>query len=529
MLIARSSAIIINYLVTMQNIPISKLKKKILIVQVEPPQAEEGGDYYYRTYAPSFSLSRDKDIYVVNLSNISRKKEELLTCADILILKNICDPDILPVIAERKRTGKISIYEIADDLGAIPSWNPVYFFYQNKENVSLFKKTAVNCDAIQFTVNELRRIYGYLNDRTAVFPNQISIIPPQRKVASQEDLIIGWSGSHGHWEDIKEIAPVLINWLKEHRSVKLYLMCSEDIWNLFHQVPDRQKKLFPTGSLDNYYDFLRHLDIGLAPLNDTAFNRSRSDVKFLEYSISEVVPVLQDLTPYREYVRDGRTGILFNSPEKLISILDLLYADTQLRLNITRQARDYVLQYRLQKDHNAERLDFYFSLLKQAPPEEKQIDEVFDVLEKETGTSRCGQYLRLAPAPFEDCLYNGLILSQIDHDKSQARSMFDKAKALQPQNYLPHLFGASVMPDMMQSLQEAINLNPRSIKSLILLGEQYAAKNDFINALKYFETAANLFPAYEIPYIRTAQLLKTLGQEKPAEELFLKARELMIN
>lgn len=533
MLIALCFTIIFitNYeqLSTMQSISTTKSTSEILIVQVEPPQAEEGGDYYYRTYAPSFSLSQEKDIHAINLSNISRKKEELFTCADILILKNICDPDILPVIAERKQTGKISIYEIADNLDAIPPWNPVYFFYKNTENISLFKKTAASCDAVQFTVSELQIIYSYLNSRTAVFPNQISHIPPQRKNILRKDLIIGWGGSHGHWEDIKEISPTLTNWLKEHPSVKLHLMCSEDIWNLFRQVPDKQKKLFPTGSLESYYDFLGHLDIGLAPLNDTAFNRSRSDVKFLEYAVSEVVPVLQDLKPYREYSQDGYTAMLFNNPAKLTAILDLLYIDIQLRTNIARQARNYVLQHRLQSNHNRERLDYYFSIIRQLSPRENAINEIFHALEKETGASRNGRYLQLSPAPFENYLYNGLILSQIDGDTLKARSMFERAKHMEPRNYLPHLFGATVMPDAIGSLNQAINLNPRSIKSMILLGEQYAARNDFVNALKYFEMAASLFPAYEVPYIRAAQALKNIGLGAQAEELFTKAQALTIN
>jgi hypothetical protein len=512
----------------MQNKLSEKSNDDILIVQIEPPQAEEGGDYYYRTYAPSFSLSRELGTHVINLSNISRKKEELAILADILILKNICDPDILPMLAERKKLGRISLYEIADDLGAIPAWNPVHFFYQNRENISLFKKIAASCDGIQFSVNELQRKYGHLNSRTVVFPNQLSIIPSERD-NRQKDLVIGWGGSHGHLEDMKIIAPALTGWLTEHPDVKLYLMCSRDIWELFGQVRNVQKKLYPTGSLEMYYAFLRDIDIGLAPLNDTAFNRSRSDVKFLEYAVSEVVPVLQNLIPYRENVSDGINGILFESPAQLISTLDLLHADRQLGIIIARQARSYVLDNRLQKDHNAQRLDFYRSFPKRSVPPERRINEIFNELEKETGTARSGRHLHLSPAAFETSLYNGLILSQIDHDKSRARSMFDHAKTLQPQNYLPYLFGASVMPDAIGSLQEAIRLNPLSIKSLLLLGEEYAAKNDLRNALKYMESAATLFPAYEIPYLRAAKVMNSMNQPDAAEHLIRKAAELMIN
>ena len=79
----------------------------VLISQVEPPQREDCGDYYYRTHAPGLTMSEEEGIYVVNLTNVHRKKEEIMSQADVLILKNICDPDMLPLIKERKKKKKL--------------------------------------------------------------------------------------------------------------------------------------------------------------------------------------------------------------------------------------------------------------------------------------------------------------------------------------------------------------------------------------------------------------------------------------
>ena len=40
----------------------------ILIVQVEPPQREDGGDYYDRPYAPVLAMAREEGVYVANLT-----------------------------------------------------------------------------------------------------------------------------------------------------------------------------------------------------------------------------------------------------------------------------------------------------------------------------------------------------------------------------------------------------------------------------------------------------------------------------
>ena len=119
----------------------------LFISQVEPPQNSDGGDYFYRTHAPSVALAKEEGVYVVNLTNVQRNKFEILDQSDVLILKNICDPDFLPLIEKRKLSGKVTIYEIADDLCALQPWNPVYFFYKDKENQSLVHKLASCCNA----------------------------------------------------------------------------------------------------------------------------------------------------------------------------------------------------------------------------------------------------------------------------------------------------------------------------------------------------------------------------------------------
>ena len=72
--------------------------RPLLIPQIESPQREEGGDYYYRTHAPGFAMSTEEGISVISLTNVHRKREEIARESDFLILNNICDPDMLPLI-----------------------------------------------------------------------------------------------------------------------------------------------------------------------------------------------------------------------------------------------------------------------------------------------------------------------------------------------------------------------------------------------------------------------------------------------
>lgn len=506
-------------------------EKPILIVQVEPPQNEDGGDYYYRTLTPGMAMAEEAGVFVVNLTNIHRKKDEIMKEADVLVLKNVCDADLLPLLRDRKEKKRLTVFEIADDIGAVQPWSPVYFFYRNPENLALSKRLARFCGTMQFSVEELKKLYGYLAHTSTVFENHISIVPRERHVRGKNNVTIGWGGSHGHQEDIARIAPSLIRWIKTKKSTKLHLMCSDPIWGLFHDLPPERKRRFKSGSIQDYYRFLETIDIGLAPLEDTAFNRSRSDVKFLEYAVSQVVPLIQDLVPYRTSIRDGETGFLFRNPDELVNLLDRLTGDRNLMVQTAAKARAYVLKERLQRDHTGDRIDFYRQRLSEIGgngrnPEE--IESAFGQYAKTEGALRQGRHLRLMPTRFEMLLQDGLVLSQIEKDHGRAQAYFSEASRIEPINHLPHLFGAVSSKDTIVSLERALSLNPLSLKAHILLGEAYAGQGNVLKSLESFNTAAEIFPEYEIPYVRAAALMAALGDHKTAEDLNTRAQTLVI-
>ena len=96
----------------------------LLIAQVDSAQDETTGDFYYRTFAPGAGMSRCGGVSVVNFTYFHRLRPIIMRDADVLILNNICDADLLPLIRERKAHGKPTVYELCDDLWALPATNP---------------------------------------------------------------------------------------------------------------------------------------------------------------------------------------------------------------------------------------------------------------------------------------------------------------------------------------------------------------------------------------------------------------------
>ena len=297
----------------------------------------------------------------------------------------------------------------------------------------------------------------------------------------------------------------------------------------FQRLPQTRKQRFKTGSLNDYYAFLKKIDVGLVPLKDTAFNRSRSDIKFLEYAVHGVVPVMQASVPYVSSVKHGKTGFLFEDAEGMLNVLEILTENIHLISKVAKAARDYVIKERLQHQHGKERTKFYRTKLPERHSKQKGRNgarKIFEALSRIKGAACNGRHLRLMPTRFENLLHDGLVLGQIERKEALAHSLFSEASQLEPNNYMQYLFGASYSGDTAGWLHQAIERNPHSVKSWILLGEEYARKGDIVKAIKSFESAAEIFPEYEIPYLRSAELLQKLGHQKEAVYFTEKAEAL---
>jgi hypothetical protein len=493
----------------------------LLIAQIEPPQKIDGGDYYYRTHAPGQAMAQLRGVHVVNLTTLHPLASEVIARADVLVLKNICDPDLLPINAERRRRRQVTVYELADDLKAVQPWNPVYAFYRDPENVQLLQRSISRCDALQVSVAELKKRYGHLHQRCWVFPNQISHVPAPRPCRKFDRVVIGWAGSHGHLNDVAAVAGLLGRWVLQRPNAVLHLMCSDPIWRLFDGLPTHKRVRTPTGSIRDYYRFLSTVDIGLGPLEDTRFNRSRSDVKFLEYAVSGVVPLMSALTPY-ETVRHGETGFLFEGADEMVKVLDHLVGAGSLMRDVSQTAREYVIRERLQKDHVWARIAQYERILQEAGCAVAGADEIegcLDAWATHAGAVRRGRHLLLGETRFQQLLHDGLVYMQVRQDPERARLCFREARKLEPANALPYLFGAAVESNAAEVLRQAVARNPLSLRARILLGEEFGRRGESLAAIQSFQSAAEICPDFEVPYLRTAALLEKAGRHHEAVRL----------
>ena len=351
----------------------------MLIVQVGDFGTD--GDAHYRIHAPARFMGLIDGVVCVDVHFHHHLLPMLAEKADVLVLQFFSDWDLIPLLSMRKKLGKITIFEANDFFFDLQPWSPIANSWRDREIQELYIQLLRLSDGVQTSTAYLAEQWSKMGScNVEVFPNQLVHLQPLPNIV-ERPFTVGWAGSPGHFADLYHVAPYLQNWLDAHPDTHLAIMTNELAQEFFHL--DRARFHFkPFGSIESYLDFLGSIDVGIAPLLPTHYNKGRSDVKFLEYASCGVTGIYQNLEPYRNIVNDGETGLFFNTPEELINQLDRLYQDRMLRLQIRDQAYDFVIKQRKMEDHIGSRVEWYKSLDKKNSISEGVDDQILIALEE---------------------------------------------------------------------------------------------------------------------------------------------------
>jgi hypothetical protein len=147
-----------------------------------------------------------------------------------------------------------------------------------------------------------------------------------------EGVVIGWVAGGEHYSDLEQIpiADALRSMLEAHPHLRLLtvgvrLPIDSERYRHVLGVP------FP-----ELMKAIGGIDIGIAPLADTPFNRCRSDVKLKEYAAGGAAWLASPVGPYRAL--GEREGGMLVGDDGWYAALDTLIRKSRLRKRLSRQA-----------------------------------------------------------------------------------------------------------------------------------------------------------------------------------------------
>ena len=230
--------------------------------------------------------------------------------------------------------------------------------------------------AVQTSTRYLADFLRAFNPYVYLFENQLEQLPERRIYDPAQERVTIFFGALNRRPDWEPLMPA-INEAVRRCGDRLYFCVVSD--RGFYEELETAAKEYIGGVRDGgivapyerYTAALHASDIALLPLNDTAFNRAKSDLKFIE-AAGHGAAVLAAPTVYERTVKDGETGLIYRSPQEFAQKLELLVKRADLRRMLAENAYRYVAEHRLLAQHIDEYAAVYRELFERREELERE-------------------------------------------------------------------------------------------------------------------------------------------------------------
>ena len=330
-----------------------------------------GGVGYYRVVKVAEYSGQDATSegtkFLSRGKTLEDKMRDVWKDHDVFWAPHFYDPMSATVIfSVRDELKKKIVIDLDDNFWDIDPSNALYDGFKAGEKDRAYLGAILSlADAVTVSTYPLKeKVYNHIRDVQKI-EKPVHIIPNLNDIkdwpftnAKRTDgrIVIGYSGSTSHYDDLKLVLPAIIRLMKRHKNLwfeMLGLITEKQALDIFKGVPlhivDRMALVGSTDMFTEYPEWLskKGWDIGIAPLVDTAFTRCKSSIKYLEYSTMKIPTVASYVYPYshdvlgRKVITHGHDGFLVG-PYEWEEHLDILVKDASLRKRIGENAYNHV-------------------------------------------------------------------------------------------------------------------------------------------------------------------------------------------
>lgn len=323
-----------------------------------------GGVGYYRIVKPSeYIKGHEIDTIGIKLNKKGESAEKrwskIFSTYDVFWTTYFHDPqEASQIFYHRDKLKKKVVVDVDDNFLDIDPTHPLYDTFKPTKKNRAFTSTilsfadVITCstEPLKQRIREhLKKVHG-LEKKIVVIPNMNDLKDWDFKPIEKHDdkIVIGYTGSNSHFKDLEMVFPHIAKIMDKHKNVHFEVMGSlteSDAIKLFEQFStdarNRCDLLPPTWTFKEYPKTIaeQKWDIGIAPLIDSSFTRSKSHIKFLEYSSYKIPVIASRVYPYyvnsfnRDVITDDETGLLCKPSDWPSALEDLvLHPEKRKRL-----------------------------------------------------------------------------------------------------------------------------------------------------------------------------------------------------
>ena len=267
------------------------------------------------------------------------------------------------------------VLDVDDALWLIRPDNHSYSVY--KPGSESIRNFSCMCDAVDYmtcTNNYLRNIISSKTsqNKVKVFTNYIDLelYKARPKFKDDGDIQILHFGSSTHAMDLQdkyfvEGLDMLMKRLPNvtFKTIGAFIPKLKEKWGNRYSYAYGDVDIYKWVS-EKFPIFMAEADIVVAPLEIDGYNKSKSEIKYLEYSSAGKPGVYQDVRQYREMITQGENGYLASTANQWYKALKKLATNAELRKKVGENAYNDVQERTIQK-HTKDYAEFFKDLTKE--------------------------------------------------------------------------------------------------------------------------------------------------------------------
>jgi len=248
---------------------------------------------------------------------------------------------MLPLMREARRVGTPILVDIDDWLLEEPDSFDALQWVGTHTSQETTRRAILAADAVTASTPVIAERCTELGVRAHVVPNAVDCHKFTRLPRDADTLTIAFCGTIAHRDDVPLIASGLQQALHNNAGRVRIVTVACPIPELQGLTGYTHHDFVPATEYPQLLSDLR-IDIGLAPLYDTSFNRARSDIKYLEYSATGAATIASPVVPYQDISANRGALVNENTPEAWANAILRLVEDAALRERLATNAHEWV-------------------------------------------------------------------------------------------------------------------------------------------------------------------------------------------
>ncbi|MDO8213517.1 hypothetical protein [Conexibacter sp. CPCC 206217] len=267
----------------------------------------------------------------------ARSRPELLRGCDVILGYRALEPHEVKGVVTAVQRGAAFVWDTDDDLSTLPRESPYYRRSGGLHAQRIFAqtvKTAREAHVVTASTPALAERYRSVGiARVETIDNHLASGAASARRRGHDGVVIGWTAGLEHASELPRIPVVetLRQLLDAHPQVRVETL------GLQLGLPPERYVHRAEVSFGKLQEHIGAWDVGIAPLADIAFNRTRSNVKLKEYASAGTPWLASPIGPYAGL--GERQGGRLVADDGWFDALDDLIAHRFARGRLGRRAR----------------------------------------------------------------------------------------------------------------------------------------------------------------------------------------------